>query len=563
MPQGKDQGVFMVKDTRPGKGGAVRPPVIDLKASEVENGKTAKNGASAEKARGDAKKSGAGKKETAQTGASAGTSREEKPSLKKQKEEGKPERKEAGGSKPGTISEKKEKAKEPNGSEREERLPPQPRKGAKGALLVATIAGFSVLAGGGYWLYQNFGRDLLTASDRMESRLREMTGKLSDTVEQSRTETARLAERLDTLEQRVAELRTENAKLRERSDGAEQALKDISGLRERIDGLEQTVQADSATLKDVRSRLADLDARFKALSDALEKASVSGTAAPAAGMASASLKLEELRQETAREIAALRKDMEELRASVDTRLREVAVGGDALADVTPRIEKLEKALEQTTATAKTAVEKAEAAAKRAEEAATIAEELKRNPPKPVITPPPAGVAFAELRRKVARGEPFAAELKKLEPLVPGAPDLQALAAVAQEGAPTVKKLAADLAALKARYVAERRKMLEERRRKGLVEDLKARLSKVVKVRKIDEADWPSALEKAEAALPGSPAAAVAILERQPGTPPEDVAAWIRGAKARLAVDRAMKRLGEHVFRIIAQSAGATGGKATE
>ena len=555
----------MVKDSRPGKGGAVRPPVIDLKASEVEDGRKAQSGtadASAEKPRDDAKKPDAGGKDVAgKDAASAKSPRKDGSSPEKGKERS--EKKDSGKSKSGSASAKEKTAEASKPAGKEERLPPQPRKGAKGALLVATVTALAALGGGGYWLYQNYGRDLLTASDRMESRIREVTGRLSGAVEQSRAETARLAERLDALERRIGELRTENAKLRERADGAGQALQDIAGLRERIDGLERMVRADSEALKEVRSRLADLDARFGALSEALEKASASGTAAPAAGMASASLKLEELRQETAREIAALKKNMEELRASVETRLREVAVGGDALADITPRIEKLEKALERTAATAKAAIEKAEEAAGRAKAAAATAEAVRSNPPKPVVTPPPAGVAFAELRRKIAAGEPFAEELKRLEPLVPGAPGLDALAGVAQEGAPTAEKLAADLAALKAHYAELRRKALEEQRRKGLVEGLKARLAKVVKVRRADEADWPAALEKAEAALPGSLAAAVTVLEEQPGTPPEDVAAWIRGAKARLAVDRAMTRLGDHVFRIIAQSAGTTGGKATE
>ena len=557
----------MVKDSRPGKGGAVRPPVIDLKASEVENGKKTQPGApdaSAGKTRDDAKKPDAGGKDAAgKNGASAESSRKDKASPEKGK--GKSGKKDSGSSKPGTVSTTEKTTETPKPAGRKDRLPPQPRKGAKGALLVATVTGLAALGGGGYWLYQNFGRNLLTASDRMESRIQEVAGKLSGAVEQTRGETARLAERLDALERRMGELQSENAKLRDRlaGSGTEQALKDIAQLRARIDELDRTVQTDSATLKDVQNRLADLNTRFKALSDALEKAATSGDATPAAGMASASLKLEELRQKTAREITALKKGMEELRASMDTRLREIAVGGDALADLTPRIEKLEKALAQTATTAKTAIEKAEEAVKRAQAAATTAEEVRSNPPKPVISPPPAGVAFAELRRKIANGEPFAKELKRLEPLVPGAPGLDTLAEVAQEGAPTMENLSARLATLKAHYVEQRHKALEEQRRKGLVEGLKARLSKVVKVRKADEADWPAALEKAEEALPGSLAAAVAVLEKQPGTPPEDVAAWIRSAKARLVVDRVMKRLGDHVFRIIAQSAGSTGGKATE
>ncbi len=549
----------MVKDSRPGKGGAVRPPVIDLKASEVENGKQAQSGTpdvSAKKARDKAQKPDAGKTEAAKRPASAGSSPKGGPTPKKGKED-RQEKKDSGPSKSDAASMKKE--------EKVERLPPQPRKGAKGALLVAVITAFSALAGGGYWLYQNYGRDLLTASDRMESRIREMNGKLSAAIDQSRSEMAGLAKRFDALEQRVKDLQAENAELQNRltGDDARQTLQNITELRTRMDDLERTVQADSAALKEVRNRLDDLDARLKALSDALQTAAASGTATPAAGMASASLKLEELRQNTAREIAALKKSMEELQASVESRLHEIAVGGDAMADITPRIEKLEKALQQTANIAKAAIKKAEKAAKRAEVAATTANEIRNNPPKPVITPPPAGVAFAELRRKIAAGKPFAEELKRLELLVPGAPDLDTLAAIAQEGAPTTKKLATDLATLKEHHAAQQRKKLEEQQRKGLVEGLKARLSKVVKVRKIDEADWPAALAKAEAALPGSLAAAVAELERQPGTPPEDIAAWIRGAKARLAVDRAMKRLGDHVFRIIAQSSGSTGGKAEE
>jgi len=554
----------MVKDSRPGKGGAVRPPVIDLKASEVENGGKTEPGApeaSAEKARDDARKPDGGDKDATKGAASGKSSREPKPSPDK-KGKGKTEKKSGNAGKPeaGTASGDGDGSTAKRSSGGEERLPPQPRKGAKGALFVALIAGSAALAGGGYWLYQNYGRELLGASDRMDARIRELSGAL----ERSDARTAELAGRLDALERRIGELRAENGKLREglARGNPERTLKEVAELRSRLEGVEKTVRADAAALKEVRERLADLDARFKALSGALEKASASGTATPAAGMAAASLKLEELRRETAREIDALKKGMEELRASVETRLREAAVSGDPLAEIMPRVEKLEKALESTAAMARAATRKAEEAAKRAATAAATAEEVKNNPPKPVVTPPPAGVAFAELRRRIAAGEPFAAELKRLEPLVPGAPDLDALASVAGKGAPTTEKLAADLAALKEKYDSLRREALEKRR-KDLAGGMKVWLSKVVKVRKADEADWPSALEKAETALPDSLAAAVAVLEKQPGTPPEDIAAWIEGAKARLTVDRAMARLGDHVFRIIAQSAGTTGGKATE
>ncbi len=557
----------MVKDSRPGKGGAVRPPVIDLKASEVEDGKKTQPGTaddSAEKLRDDAKKTKAGHKKTAKDDTPAKSSRKDDSDLKKKGKE-KRKKDESGTPKSDPSSTKTEKTEAAKSSGKADRLPPQPRKGAKGALFVATFTGLSILAGGGYWLYQNYGRDLLSASDRMEARIQEIAGKLSADVAQSRSETAGLIKRFDTLERRVEKLQAENAKLQEQLAQGEmkQALADIAGLRGKIDELGEKVQANSTVLEEVQKRLSDMEARFRALSDALENASASGTAPPAAGMASTSLKLEELRQETAQRIAALEKSMEDFRASVDTRLREIAVGGDALADITPRIDKLEKMLAQAATTAKSALEKAEAAARQAETAAATAEEVKNNPPKPLITPPPAGVAFAELRRKIASGKPFTAELKKLEPLVPGAPDLEALAPVAQRGAPTLEKLAAELATLKEQYVTRQREKLEEQRRKGLVEGLKARLSKVVKVRKTNEADWPAALEKAERALPGSLAAAVAVLEKQPGTPPEDISAWIRGAKARLVVSRAMQRLGDHVFRIIAQPAGSTGGKARE
>jgi len=179
----------MVKDSKPGKGGAVRPPVIDLKASEVEDEKKTQPGASdasveSEKSRDEAKRPGAEKKVSSGGGNSEKASGKNGPSPKKSKKQD-PETKDTAESKSGSNSAKKVKADTRKPSRKEERLPPQPRKGAKGALLVATVTALAAIGGGGYWLYENFGRDLLTASDRMESRMQEVAGKLSGAVEQT------------------------------------------------------------------------------------------------------------------------------------------------------------------------------------------------------------------------------------------------------------------------------------------------------------------------------------------------------------------------------------------
>jgi hypothetical protein len=164
-----------------------------------------------------------------------------------------------------------------------------------------------------------------------------------------------------------------------------------------------------------------------------------------------------------------------------------------------------------------------------------------------------GEAYARLAGKAAGSAPFGNELDALvaeAPAIAGVDTLRALAAdgVASTGelAQELQKIAGDIAAAKTEAAAAK---AEDG---GMLGQLTAKLSSVVKVRKLDEADWPAALNTAAGLIgDGELGKAVDLVAAQPGETPEAVAAWQAKAGNRLKVQKALDQVSRAVLSRLA------------
>ncbi len=166
-------------------------------------------------------------------------------------------------------------------------------------------------------------------------------------------------------------------------------------------------------------------------------------------------------------------------------------------------------------------------------------------PKGPPPPPPAGAAFAALLAKAQSGEPYGPALDQMVGQLPDAPGIEALRAAAANGAPTMDELRTALENITVSLNAP-----APERHEGLFGALMNRLTSVVRVRRSGELDWGAAAAQAlEALKSGSLNNAVSILA-QGTNPPDQIATWLKGARARLQVDEALATLSVAVLRHI-------------
>ncbi len=426
------------------------------------------------------------------------------------------------------------------------RLPPQPRKGAaaKGALALAVLLGIGAAGGGGYWLYQK-----TQTTSRTQAAATQAANQLAAEIGEMKKELAALRQENAALKKGLEELRSRAA------TAPAARPQELAALRESSDKLAEMVNANSRGLAETRQKLSDLAARFAAIEGALSKAAENGEATPAQQQAAASLKAEQIRQQMEKSLGSLKAKLSEL----EKRLAETGGQTGVPEEVSKQLAAHEAALkelrgkleEMRGGTAK-AAETASKAAAQAAAAVAALEALKKNPPKPRITPPPAGAIFAALHEKARKGEPFAEELNELKKWLPGLDLYARLDKVAATGARPRAALGKQLDELAAKYAAARAEAMKKQGGGGLLGSIKSRLSKVVKVRKAGQADWAGALAEARKALAGgSLAAAINVLNGQPGEKPEDVAAWLAEAEKRMLVDKSVSGLGDFVIAHIA------------
>lgn len=164
-------------------------------------------------------------------------------------------------------------------------------------------------------------------------------------------------------------------------------------------------------------------------------------------------------------------------------------------------------------------------------------------------------ALADLKAKAAAGTPFQAEYDRLARMVPAAPGLDVLAALAAEGVPAAGGLAQELrAAIPALpQPATPTAPAEE----SYWDSLLGSLTGIITIREIGEADWPQLAEKAAAfAEAGDLSQAIAVIDAAEGSKPTALVQWRDRAASRLRLEAAVNDVSEAVLRQIAALGGA-------
>ncbi|MGE4246816.1 MAG: hypothetical protein AB7E66_12520, partial [Parvibaculaceae bacterium] len=140
-----------------------------------------------------------------------------------------------------------------------------------------------------------------------------------------------------------------------------------------------------------------------------------------------------------------------------------------------------------------------------------------------------GQAATALAGKIRQGQPFAGELDALATLAPATPGLDVLRLHAGTGAPSAAALAAKLSELLPTLPGAKDAEAEPTApATGLWARFTASVSSLVKVRRLDEVDWPATVARARGALEtGDIDAAIGILEAASATPPQPIADWLK------------------------------------
>lgn len=154
----------------------------------------------------------------------------------------------------------------------------------------------------------------------------------------------------------------------------------------------------------------------------------------------------------------------------------------------------------------------------------------------------AALAAAALSDAAAKPAPFATELAATAKLLPGSPDALALAALAQQGAPTRAALAAELTELGGEISTAARAPGKDA---SFVDRAFYAISRVVSIRRVDPRGGgaDALLARAErTADDGDLEGAVAALDRLPEQAKTTLAPWRERALRRIEIDRRIGRL---------------------
>ncbi len=546
----------MARDEKPGKSGAARPPVIDLKADEIKDkdapGKTKKDGngqdSPAEKT---ARTANTNPDKTGKTSSAPGKA-QASPSGQ-DKTDDKPASAAPQGKKPARAdkmakADKPAPEDKPLPDDKAERHPP--RLGKAGLIGGALIALVAISGAGGAWLYASKG-----PANRLAALQQRIQG-LEKRLAAAPAPDAAIAP----LRKQVADLKTQVAALKDRTTRLDKALADmkqtppaaIADVKKQLAATTEIVNANARALAETRQQLSGLEAKFTTLRAALDKAASGKTSTPATLAADVRLKLKESAQ-ALQSMSARIARLEQAQRQMRSELAKAGPDAAAMKDMAEKLTAQQKAITALRTALQDLQNRAAAAQKSAAAAMAAVAALKKAPPRPVLAAPPPARIYAALRDKADAGKPFAEELQKLKVWVPLVTEYDTLQTVAKTGAPPLSTLKRELAALAAKYARAQKQAAEREAKKSLVGALKSQLSQVVKVRRKDRADWAGALAQANKALDeGSLTAAIGLLENQPGTPPEDIAAWLKGARARMLTDKPLSDIGEAVMTLIAE-----------
>lgn len=169
----------------------------------------------------------------------------------------------------------------------------------------------------------------------------------------------------------------------------------------------------------------------------------------------------------------------------------------------------------------------------------------------------AALAASALSDAAAKPAPFAADLAAVGRLLPGSPDALALAALAQQGAPTRAALAAQLTDLGGELSTAAR---APGRDASFMDRAFYAFSRVVSVRRVDThaAGTDAVLARAERrAEDGDLEGAVALLDTMPEGTKATLAPWRDKAERRIEIDRRIASLRTQAMASLVAAEGAT------
>jgi hypothetical protein len=165
----------------------------------------------------------------------------------------------------------------------------------------------------------------------------------------------------------------------------------------------------------------------------------------------------------------------------------------------------------------------------------------------------AAIAASALGEAAARPTPFTADLTAVARVLPASPDAMALAALAQQGAPTRAALATQLAELAGEVSTAARAPGKDA---SFMDRAFYAFSRVVSVRRVDThaTGADAVLARAEnAASDGNLEGAVAMLDTLPDTARDRLAPWREKAMRRIEIDRRVAALRAQAIANLAQA----------
>jgi hypothetical protein len=323
--------------------------------------------------------------------------------------------------------------------------------------------------------------------------------------------------------------------------------KAIAGLDQRVKALEDRKAPPPPDLSELTGRVTRLETSLDSLAKtADEGGSVADAAALDAKVGDMEQRLQNnvataldaQKTETGNEIQSLQQELAALKAKLgalaEAKLGDQAESGPEVTALDQRIAKLESAMPGLTSI----VDRSAATAK----SGALA------------------MAFANLNEAVSTGQPFAAELAAVQPLLPEAASLDDLATHATTGIPTLPKLTQD-------FIALAEKAAPPPAAGGsFVESVIASAKSAITIRRIDATATGNApdavLARAEDDLKqGELDDAVTEVDSLPPDVRDAFAGWLEKARARLDADETLAKLQGAV--LVSLGGGAKGGDSGE
>lgn len=440
-----------------------------------------------------------------------------------------------------------------------------PERPGRGKLIAAGVAALLLTgAAGGAWLYRDMGADYFppAAYKIHAEKLVNLQGKI-DTLEASNTAAA---------------------------TALTQLTSEMEALKKQIQSASETIKAQGTTLETTAAR-ADEAATLAQQADALAKAatetieSVKTTTGQAVNMAESALKAS---QQADAELKTAQSGIDELKTAIASAAANASsVTGDAsesakaaqaqISGLTLKLAELEGKLANTApalpdpvvAERVSALDSAIAALRT--EFAKVVEGTKSDTARAAQS---AEVqtkrdqmlqALNELTSNAETGQPYAAALAVLQPALSAEPAFQALSEAAATGVPDSKSLIAAFSEVHSTLTQGSGAATQEpadgstSEPSSLLSSLQNRLASVIKIRPSGTADWGKLADRmAEQAKRGQLGEMVQIAGDVTEAPPEALAAWLKTARARLALDQNISALSIRAMEQLAQT-GKTGG----